>query len=198
MKKTVLTMTKSIFEVERSVFHAYLYPLQSEEDFKPLLKKLQKEHPKAAHICYAYRCKNRQKCSDDGEPAKTAGYPMMSVLEHHHLDEIALFVVRYFGGIKLGTGGLVRAYTQSALQVISEAKLYEIVSLQTYHLLFHPTYIQLIDRYLLQNNIHVISKDFGVNVTYHIATNQSIDIDLIELTHNQITIKIIGEQIFYQ
>ncbi len=107
--------------INKSKFIAYKFTLNSLEEVKSILTNLKNEHKKATHICYAY-IYNRdivsEKCSDDGEPGGTAGYPILNVLKKKNLENIMVAVVRYFGGVKLGAGGLVRAYTKACSEVI--------------------------------------------------------------------------------
>ena len=110
-------------EVMKSKFIAYLYPLQKEEDFKPLLMSLRKEHKKARHIVYVYRVGTKSKSSDDGEPKGTAGHPLLELLHKKDINNVALLVVRYFGGTLLGAGRLLRTYLQAGIEVINNAEL---------------------------------------------------------------------------
>ena len=110
-------------EVMKSKFIAYLLPLHSEEDFKPLLNNLHKEHKKARHIVYAYRVKMKSKSSDDGEPKGTAGHPLLELLYKKDINDVALLVVRYFGGTKLGASRLLRTYLQAGIDVINTSEL---------------------------------------------------------------------------
>lgn len=110
-------------EVMKSKFIAYLIPLNIEEDFKPFLATLRKEHKKARHIVYAYRVKIKSKSSDDGEPRGTAGRPLLELLYKKEIENVALLVVRYFGGTKLGAGRLLRTYLQAGVDVINSADL---------------------------------------------------------------------------
>lgn len=197
MKKTVMHETSNQIEIDRSQFHAYFFPLRAEEDFKALHKRIKKQHGKATHVCYAYICGERKKFSDDGEPSKTAGFPILELIAHHQLDEVVIFSVRYFGGIKLGTGGLIRAYTSSALSVIDKARYFTIEELSTYQLTFQHSLIHVIDRFLNQYNINVLAKEFEVDVCYHIATSLAIREPLIDLTNNQITILFQAIQKYY-
>lgn len=107
--------------INKSRFIAYLFELKSLDEAKQAIETLKKEHKKANHVCYAY-VYNREvvaeKCSDDGEPKGTAGYPILNVIKKKKLNNILVAVVRYFGGIKLGAGGLTRAYTKSAASVL--------------------------------------------------------------------------------
>ena len=110
-------------EVMKSKFIAYLVPLKSEEDFKPLLADLRKEHKKARHIVYSYRVGMKSKSCDDGEPKGTAGHPLLELLYKKDINNVALLVVRYFGGTKLGAGRLLRTYLQAGIDVINKAEL---------------------------------------------------------------------------
>ena len=109
-------------EIKKSKFIAYLYELNSLDETKQAIEKLRKEHKKANHICYAYVYNKEvvaEKCSDDGEPKGTAGYPILNVIKMKKMSNVLVAVVRYFGGIKLGAGGLTRAYTKSAASVLN-------------------------------------------------------------------------------
>ena len=110
-------------EITKSRFIAYKLDLNNLEEVKPFLEKLKKEHKKARHICYAYVYNKEivsEKCSDDGEPGGTAGYPILNVIKKKNLTNVLVAVVRYFGGIKLGSGGLTRAYTKACAGVLSD------------------------------------------------------------------------------
>lgn len=111
--------------VERSEFRAFAYPIASEGDFAPLLRALEKEHFDATHHCWAYRLlvegEARHRSSDAGEPSGTAGKPILSAIESADLYDIAVVVVRWYGGVKLGTGGLGRAYRAAAQEALASA-----------------------------------------------------------------------------
>lgn len=110
-------------EVMKSKFIAYLLPLNNEEEFKPLLAALRKEHKKAKHIVYAYRVGMKSKSSDDGEPKGTAGHPLLELLHKKDINNVALLVVRYFGGTLLGASRLLRTYLQAGIDVINNSVL---------------------------------------------------------------------------
>ncbi|MCR8969988.1 YigZ family protein [Facklamia sp. 7083-14-GEN3] len=112
-------------EIKKSRFICYLIPIKSEEEFNQHLLSIQKKHYKANHHCYAFSLEadsSIQRMSDDGEPTGTAGLPMLEVLRQEKLTFIAAVVVRYFGGTKLGAGGLIRAYTQAVSESCQLAK----------------------------------------------------------------------------
>ncbi len=110
--------------VDKSRFIALLIPLSDDSNFKDLIKSYKAEYKKARHICYAYRIGNmKSKSSDDGEPSGTAGRPLLELLYKKDLTNVALIVVRYFGGVKLGAGRLLRTYVQAGVNVINSAEL---------------------------------------------------------------------------
>lgn len=103
---------------KKSKFIAYYYEIENENEAKLILEKLKTEHKKARHIPYAYKTGNTARKSDDKEPHNTAGTPLYNIIEKNSLDNCLIAVVRYFGGIKLGAGGLLRAYNTAGIQVI--------------------------------------------------------------------------------
>lgn len=108
--------------INKSRFVSYKFEINSLDEVKSILDELKKEHKKCTHICYAYVYSREvvsEKCSDDGEPNGTAGYPILNVVKKKNLTNVLVVVVRYFGGIKLGAGGLTRAYTKSAASVLT-------------------------------------------------------------------------------
>jgi uncharacterized YigZ family protein len=153
------------YEVKRSKFIAYLTPI---DNFKTLRDELKLKHPKARHIIYAYRELNEfeqivENSSDDGEPKGSSGVPVLNVLRGENFINVAILVVRYFGGIKLGIGGLVRAYSTSAKLVIKESDSFEYEKLVEFS--FNTTYssIQKIEYLLKEVGINSISRDFLVD-----------------------------------
>ena len=123
MAYTVKENYQQQIEVMKSKFIACLLPLNSEEEFKITLTNLRKEHKKARHIVYAYRVGMKSKSCDDGEPKGTAGHPLLELLYKKDINNVALLVVRYFGGTKLGAGRLLRTYLQAGIDVINKAEL---------------------------------------------------------------------------
>ncbi|MGN1062502.1 MAG: IMPACT family protein, partial [Candidatus Scatosoma sp.] len=121
--------------IEKSRFISYSTHAESEEEARAFLAALQKSHPFATHICYAFICDkqgNAQRFSDNGEPQGTAGMPILENLKNHALVQSALAVVRYFGGVKLGAGGLTRAYFSAAKEHLEKARFSEILPCETW------------------------------------------------------------------
>lgn len=107
--------------IEKSKFICYCFVVHSLQEVEVCLSKLESEHIGATHICYAYKLLGYEKCSDNGEPQGTAGKPMLDVIKKKDISNVLVAIVRYFGGIKLGAGGLVRAYSNCTSKGIEKA-----------------------------------------------------------------------------
>lgn len=125
-----------LYEIQKSKFFSFAYPVFDVESVNNILHKIGSEHRDATHICYAYILDSpkAEKCSDDGEPSGTAGKPMLELIKKKKLSNVLLVVVRYFGGIKLGAGGLVRAYTTASNLALDDAKVKEFFEVKKYKL----------------------------------------------------------------
>ena len=163
--------------VKNSKFITLLYKLDN-PDINIILKQIKNEYPDATHYTYAYIFEDTKKASDDGEPSGTAGIPILKVLESHNLSNILCVVVRYFGGIKLGANGLIRAYTKATANALKETALKELIDGINVEITFSYQEIKEID-YLL-NNITINSKKFDDLITYNI----NIDKDFLNTIKN--------------
>ncbi len=106
--------------IKKSKFITKLYNIDNVDDAKKIIEDLKKEYKKADHIVYAYSINGQEKAYDDKEPSHTAGMPILNVIHMKKLNNILIVVIRYFGGIKLGAGGLTRAYSNSASEIIKK------------------------------------------------------------------------------
>lgn len=125
--KTIKESVSKEYIIQKSKFITKLYPISKEEDIEKILEELHVVYHDATHICYAYIFNNRMRANDDGEPGGTAGLPMLNVLEKQEFQNILGVIIRYFGGIKLGAGGLVRAYSNCLASTIAESKIVNLV-----------------------------------------------------------------------
>lgn len=123
--KTIGKQIVEKIEVMNSKFIAIAFPLDDVNLFKEKLEEIKKEYKKAKHYCYAYRVELKSKSSDDGEPSGTAGRPLLELLHKRELNNIALVVVRYFGGTKLGASRLLRTYVQAGVAALNQAEIIE-------------------------------------------------------------------------
>lgn len=124
--KTLERPVDSDFEIKKSRFIGRIESIHSQEEGLAKVAALWQQHPEARHVCYAMLVNGQVRQSDDGEPSGTAARPMLNVLQHKGLDNVLATVVRYFGGIKLGAGGLVRAYSQAISDPLNTAELVEV------------------------------------------------------------------------
>lgn len=114
-----------MYEEKKSKFFSYYFQIDAADEIEQILKNVRADNKKATHVCFAVKFSGDNfvcKCSDDGEPSGTAGRPILNVLEKQNRKNCMVVVVRYFGGIKLGAGGLVRAYTKAAAGVLGEVR----------------------------------------------------------------------------
>ncbi|MDO4467644.1 MAG: YigZ family protein [Bacillota bacterium] len=169
-------------EIKKSKFITYLHRTDNEEDAKEFLKRVKKEHPSATHHCTAMIIGDMMRSNDDGEPSQTAGHPMLDVLIHHEMNDIIAVVVRYFGGIKLGTGGLVRAYSGSVQEALKVATLTESTTFHEYEIQFAYDLIGRIDAYFRKNEIEITQQDYQEKVIYRYLCLEDISNDLQEIS----------------
>jgi uncharacterized YigZ family protein len=175
--KTIRNNIKHEIIIKNSKFIALLYYVQTEAEINQLLKSTKDEYKNATHYCYAYIINEIKRSNDDGEPGGTAGTPILNVLEKNGLTNIICIVIRYFGGTKLGVGGLIRAYGQSVRDALKEASSLDIVKCYDVTFTFNYDNIKKIDSVI--NGIAVISKDFKDDIKYTIRLKEN-DFDIIE------------------
>ena len=171
--------------IEKSRFITYLEYCENEEQYKEYLKTIKKKHYDATHVCSAFLGKDTRRSSDDGEPSGTAGVPMLSCLDKHGMENTAAFVVRYFGGIKLGAGGLIRAYSSSVSEAIKQANLVEDRIFNQYTITLNYETANRVD-YLLNKECEEVETEYSENVKYTFLTNDEKVLNRIEeLTSGQ-------------
>jgi len=156
----------STLEVKKSKFIAHLCPYNQ---YTQMLNELKKKHSKARHFVYAYRYLNEfnqvvQNSSDDGEPKGTSGPPALKVLAGKDLINTAVIIVRYFGGIKLGTGGLVKAYSSAVNEVIKIANLVEFKKLDKVEIEVDYSNLRNLEYKINQMGLNIINKEFSQKV----------------------------------
>lgn len=178
------------FEEKKSKFIAYLIPFNQ---FDSLMEKLRQEHPKARHFVYAYRHLNDfdqivENFSDDGEPKGTSGKPSLTVLAGNELINTAVIIVRYFGGIKLGTGGLVRAYSDAVNLVISSSKLIKYQKLENLSIKLDYSLLSKVEYILNGLDIIIKNKEFTSDVVLHLDVTKEQILKLKEELPREIKI----------
>lgn len=160
-------------EIKKSIFLATLISVKDEEEAQEALAKMKKEKRDATHNCSAYRIGTEriyEKSSDDGEPQGTAGHPMLHVLQMNELTNTLAIVTRWFGGIKLGAGGLTRAYTQSLADAVKEADLVRYTPHEKYTVSFPYTTAGAFENHIKGTDIIVKDRQFSDKVTVTFLT----------------------------
>lgn len=167
---------KNISIIKKSKFITELYKVNNISEINNILNDLITKYKDSTHICYAYIVNGLEKCSDDGEPSGTAGIPILNILKKNNLNNILAVVIRYFGGIKLGAGGLVRAYSNSVNDTLKLTNIIELTEGYLVELEFSYDKVKLVD-YIL-NNKKIINKEYNDNITYNFYLNKD-ELDFI-------------------
>lgn len=184
LKKEICEVT-----IKNSKFIGVIMPIESKDEVKDNLTKLKEEYKNATHYCYAFTLINDKGFSDDGEPNKTAGIPILNVIEGENLINILVVIIRYFGGIKLGPGGLIRAYSNTTKEVINKSTLVDLINGLVASITFTYSNEKEVN-YLLKNSI-IKNKDYEQNCTYIIETTK----DILDSISNLVTINYVNEKI---
>ena len=174
--KTIKKAIQSEINIKKSQFICTLVPTKSKAESKAVIQKLNEQYNDATHNCTAYIVNDGEGFDDDGEPGGTAGKPMINVLRKNELHNVTAVVTRYFGGIKLGAGGLVRAYSKSVMEAIGEAEILEIEEYNVYEIVFEYSDIKTADSEVRNNSLDVINKEYSDKVSYEIVSKDNRDI----------------------
>lgn len=167
---TIKTNNKYEEIIKYSRFISLIFKVYSKEDVEYYLNEVENNFPNATHYCYGYVIDDIIRSSDDGEPSKTAGAPILNQITSNNLNYVLIVVVRFFGGVKLGVGPLTRAYAKLARDVIDKDNIAILVKGYDIDIVFNYDNIKNID-YIL-NNSNIISKEFNDNVKYNVHVNE--------------------------
>lgn len=177
---------------KKSKFIGTIFYITSEEQAQEIIKKVKKQYYDARHNCFAYRVMTEsgvvERFSDDGEPSGTAGGPMLNILARNNLCNVLVVVTRYFGGILLGTGGLVRAYSDATTKVIEGATLAnETMGLEV-EVIIDYNGLEMLKYYCKNNNINIVDTVYEDNIKCYIeVTKEELD-DLLDTNKNNCNI----------
>lgn len=176
--KTIdLPVKEVIFKEKSSKFLGYAFPVKTEDEIKQYLEMVKKEHYSARHWCYAwqlgYGMSQHYRANDDGEPNNSAGIPIYGQIQSFDLTDVLVIVVRYFGGIKLGVGGLVQAYKTSAQLTLQEAKIVEKIITQRLVISFDYKDMNKVMRVVKEHNLQIINQKMEMNCELFIEVRES-------------------------
>lgn len=165
-----------------SKFYGYAFPIQSIADFENRLERVKKEHHKASHHCFAYRIGDQNllyRSSDDGEPSGTAGVPILGQIDSFGLTDLAIIVVRYFGGTKLGASGLIKTYRLTAKEALNHASIIQKIRFHSYLLKFDYIHLNKIMAFLKEKHLEISQQELAHAAQIIIALPQSKSNELI-------------------
>ncbi len=183
--KTIKNSRKNEIIINKSKFICILEYVETRENVLNVLNKYKDIYPGATHYCYGYVLKNTQKCSDDGEPSGTAGKPILNVLLSNNLVNVLCLVIRYFGGIKLGTGGLVRAYSTSVSENLKKTDICTLTNGFNITICFNYENLKTIESLKLD----VLKKDYTDKITYNFNISRDDYLDKKNIIDKFITVK---------
>jgi len=182
--------------IQKSRFIGYVKRVQSEEEAQAFIQSIRKKHFDATHNCFAYMIGENdqiQKANDDGEPSGTAGIPILEVLKRQKLKNTAVVITRYFGGVKLGAGGLIRAYSRATVEAIKATGVVKRQLMQTFKVTVDYTLIGRLENEIHQSNYILSHTDYLENVSFHILVpiddGQPFKKWIINLTNDKATIE---------
>lgn len=192
--KTIATSSEEIlFKEKNSKFFGYAFPVTSEEEIKNHLDILRKQHYGAVHFCYAFQIgtdKIQYRANDDGEPSNTAGAPIYGQIQSFGLTNILIVVVRFFGGIKLGVGGLISAYRTSAQMALEASEIIEKTINIHYTVSFDYKNMNKVMRVIKEKNLEIISQNMNESCEIEIATRKKNAEQVVDIFNNLFEIEI--------
>jgi len=164
-----------LYKEKNSKFYGYAFPVTSEEEIKIHLEQLRKQHHGAVHFCYAFQLGTDTiyyRANDDGEPSNSAGMPIYGQIQSFGLTNVAVVVVRFFGGVKLGVGGLISAYRTAAQMVLQEAEIVEKTIDIYYKVAFDYKNMNKVMRIIKENNLEIVAQRMNESCEIDLATRK--------------------------
>tara|TARA_Y100000815_G_C13321028_1_gene492319 strand:+ start:415 stop:1020 length:606 start_codon:yes stop_codon:yes gene_type:complete len=191
------TITKSaegeLFKDKGSKFYSYVFPITNEDQAKDHIETLKKQHHNARHWCYAYQIgveDIQYRANDDGEPNNSAGMPIYGQIQSFEVTNVLVVVVRYFGGTKLGVGGLINAYKTSAQLALEAAKIVEKTINKNFNLKFEYKNMSKVMRLLKENDVEIINQKLELNCLLEISVRKNNSSKVFELFNEFYGVKI--------
>ena len=181
--KTITSPSEGTYKEKGSKFLSFAIPVYTVEEVKELIKNYKKEYYDARHVCYAYILGAERKdwrANDDGEPSGTAGRPILGQINSHELTNILVVVVRYFGGILLGTGGLTTAYKEAAADALNQAEIVEKTVDETISINFDYVLMNDVMRVIKDTNAHILNQGYENNCSLKLSIRKK-DVDLLKI-----------------
>jgi uncharacterized YigZ family protein len=197
MNDTYKTITKPskeiLFKDKNSKFFGYTFPVKSEEDIKSKIENLKKQHHSARHWCYAYQIGTEDfsyRANDDGEPNNSAGMPIYGQIQSFEVTNILIVVVRYFGGVKLGVGGLINAYKTAAQLALENSKIIKKTINLDYLIKFDYKNMNKVMRIIKEKQLKIVNQKLELNCEIHISVRKKDSQSTFKIFKNLFEIEI--------
>ncbi|MBE9575104.1 IMPACT family protein [Flavobacterium proteolyticum] len=192
--KTIASASEEVLYKEKnSKFFGYAFPVTTEEEIKEILERLRKEHFSARHWCYAYQIgteKIQYRANDDGEPNNSAGMPIYGQIQSFEVTNVLVVVVRYFGGVKLGVGGLISAYKIAAQMALENSEIVERTIDKHFIISFGYANMNKVMRIIKEKNLQIVSQKMEMDCEIEIATRKKNVQNLLDTFENLYEIKL--------
>ena len=192
--KTIAAASEEVLYKEKnSKFFGYAFPVTTEEEIKEILERLRKEHFSARHWCYAYQLgteKIQYRANDDGEPNNSAGMPIYGQIQSFEVTNVLIVVVRYFGGVKLGVGGLISAYKIAAQMALENSEIVERTIDKHFIISFGYAHMNKVMRIIKEKNLQIVSQKMEMDCEIEIATRKKNVQNLLDTFENLYEIKL--------
>ena len=182
-----------LLKEKNSKFFGYAFPVNTEEEIKEILERLRKEHFSARHWCYAYQIgteKIQYRANDDGEPNNSAGMPIYGQIQSFEVTNVLVVVVRYFGGVKLGVGGLISAYKIAAQMALENSEIVERTIDKHFIISFGYANMNKVMRIIKEKNLQIVSQKMEMDCEIEIATRKKNVQNLLDTFENLYEIKL--------
>ena len=192
--KTIATASEEVlFKEKNSKFFGYAFPVTTEEEIKEILERLRKEHFSARHWCYAYQMgteKTQYRANDDGEPNNSAGMPIYGQIQSFEVTNVLIVVVRYFGGVKLGVGGLISAYKTAAQMAMEHSEIVERTIDKHFLISFGYANMNKVMRIIKEKNLQIITQKMEMDCEIEIAARKKNVQNLLDTFESLYEIKL--------
>ncbi|MBP9847913.1 MAG: IMPACT family protein [Flavobacterium sp.] len=192
--KTISSASEEVLYKEKnSKFFGYAFPVSNEEEIKEHLDRLRKEHFSARHWCYAYQIgteKIQYRANDDGEPNNSAGMPIYGQIQSFEVTNVMVVVVRYFGGVKLGVGGLISAYKTAAQMALENSEIVEQTINKFFTISFEYVHLNKVMRIIKEKNLQIVSQKMEMDCEIQISIRKKNVQNLLDTFENLYEIKL--------
>lgn len=182
-----------LYKEKNSKFFGYAFPVSNEEEIKEHLDRLRKEHFSARHWCYAYQIgteKIQYRANDDGEPNNSAGMPIYGQIQSFEVTNVMVVVVRYFGGVKLGVGGLISAYKTAAQMALENSEIVEQTINKFFTISFEYVHLNKVMRNIKEKNLQIVSQKMEMDCEIQISIRKKNVQNLLDTFENLYEIKL--------